>query len=149
MTIMDTPMTGSRTFASLAPVLLARKGGARPATRAGLDDFANDQDAGELDQRLFEAPEIKRQQERLLHSIADANDRAAAKVTQLHPVSDRRRAAFTLRLDAERHLRLKLAATVAGTSAQALLTEALDAMLADMPEIESLAAQVRRGPDQS
>ena len=58
--------------------------------------------------------------------------------------SDSRRAAFTLRLDQERHLKLRLACTVRGRSAQQLVTDALDGLLAQMPEIDSLAAQVLR-----
>ncbi|MEM7780052.1 MAG: hypothetical protein AAF697_06655 [Pseudomonadota bacterium] len=50
-----------------------------------------------------------------------------------------RRAAFTLRLDADRHLKLRLAATMNGVSAQALVTEALDAMLADIDDLEAIA----------
>ena len=53
-----------------------------------------------------------------------------------------RRAAFTLRLDAQRHLKLRLASTVKNRSAQQLVTEALDTFLAQIPEIEALAAQV-------
>jgi predicted RNA-binding Zn ribbon-like protein len=55
-----------------------------------------------------------------------------------------RRAAFTLRLDAKRHLKLRLASTVRNRSAQQLVTEALDRFLNDIPEIEALAAQVQR-----
>ncbi|QSB44396.1 hypothetical protein IDJ81_13985 [Tsuneonella flava] len=54
-----------------------------------------------------------------------------------------KRVAFTLRLDAERHLKLKLASTINNCSAQQLVTEALDALIAKMPEIETLAAQVK------
>jgi hypothetical protein len=55
-----------------------------------------------------------------------------------------RRAAFTLRLDAKRHLKLRLASTVRNRSAQQLVTEALDRFLNDIPEIEALAKQVQR-----
>jgi hypothetical protein len=55
-----------------------------------------------------------------------------------------RRAAFTLRLDAKRHLKLRLASTVRNRSAQQLVTEALDRFLNDIPEVEALAAQVQR-----
>jgi len=55
-----------------------------------------------------------------------------------------RRAAFTLRLDAKRHLKLRLASTVRNRSAQQLVTEALDRFLRDIPEIELLARQVQR-----
>jgi len=50
-----------------------------------------------------------------------------------------RKAAFTLRLDAERHLRLRLATAVTGQSAQQIVTSALDALLATLPEVEALA----------
>lgn len=52
------------------------------------------------------------------------------------------RAAFTLRLDADRRLRLRLAAAIAGRSAQQLVTEAIDAMLDDMAELEPLASRI-------
>ncbi len=55
-----------------------------------------------------------------------------------------KRAAFTLRLDAERHLKLRLASAIGGRSAQQIVTAALDAFLGDMPEIATLAAQVQR-----
>ena len=55
-----------------------------------------------------------------------------------------RRAAFTLRLDPERHLKLRLAATMRGVSAQALVTDALDAMLAEFEELNVIAARLQR-----
>lgn len=51
-------------------------------------------------------------------------------------------AAFTLRLDAERHLRLRLASAVSNHSAQQLMTQALDAFLHDWTEVDALAAQL-------
>lgn len=64
--------------------------------------------------------------------------------TETEADTDGRRAAFTLRLDAKRHLKLRLASTVRNRSAQQLVTEALDRFLRDIPEIELLARQVRR-----
>ncbi|WP_066717227.1 hypothetical protein [Sphingomonas pituitosa] len=52
------------------------------------------------------------------------------------------RAAFTLRLDAERRLRLRLAAAVTGRSAQQLVTDAIDMMLDDMAELEPLVRRI-------
>ena len=69
----------------------------------------------------------------------------AKPVVRKSAAAQGKRAAFTLRLDQERHLMLRLACTVRGRSAQQLVTEALDALLADMPEIASLAAQVQHG----
>jgi hypothetical protein len=54
------------------------------------------------------------------------------------------KAAFTLRLDQDRHLKLRLACAVSGTSAQLLVTRALDELLASMPELEAMAS---RAPD--
>jgi hypothetical protein len=53
-------------------------------------------------------------------------------------------AAFTLRLNADRHLRLRLAAACRHRSAQALVTEALDAFLSSCTEIEPLIGQLGR-----
>lgn len=55
------------------------------------------------------------------------------------------KAAFTLRLDPDRHLRLRLASAVAGRSSQQLLVEALDAFLDSQPQVETLARQVPAG----
>lgn len=52
------------------------------------------------------------------------------------------KAAFTLRLDADRHLKLRLACAVNNKSAQMLVTEALDVLLDNMPEIAQLAARL-------
>jgi hypothetical protein len=79
----------------------------------------------------------------------EAVDREVAKPEKIAAESrvsaaTRRRAAFTLRLDAKRHLKLRLASTVRNRSAQQLVTEALDRFLDAIPEIEALAAQVQR-----
>lgn len=82
---------------------------------------------------------------------------AAAPVTRAAPAPARRgaprarsapgsknKAAFTLRLDRERHLKLRLACAVDGRSAQQLVTDALDHMLERMPELDGLAAKAKR-----
>jgi hypothetical protein len=53
------------------------------------------------------------------------------------------KAAFTLRLDPDRHLKLRLACAVNGRSAQQLVTDALDQLLEHMPELESMAAKAK------
>ncbi|MBV7264989.1 type II toxin-antitoxin system HicB family antitoxin [Erythrobacter ani] len=58
-------------------------------------------------------------------------------------VKSGKRAAFTLRLDAERHLKLRLASTMQGISAQALVTEALDTMLEQFSELDALAERMK------
>jgi predicted HicB family RNase H-like nuclease len=55
-----------------------------------------------------------------------------------------RRAAFTLRLDTDRHLKLRLASTMQGVSAQSLVTEALDALLENIDDLDALVARMKR-----
>ena len=52
------------------------------------------------------------------------------------------RAAFTLRLDAERHLKLRLACAVTHRSAQQLVSEALESVLGSLPGIDDIAGKV-------
>ncbi|TGX46567.1 hypothetical protein E5A74_02875 [Sphingomonas naasensis] len=56
--------------------------------------------------------------------------------------SKKAKAAFTLRLDHDRHLRLRLASAVTGRSAQQLVTEALDQYLESLEGIDALASQI-------
>jgi hypothetical protein len=53
------------------------------------------------------------------------------------------KAAFTLRLDSARHLKLRLACAVNGRSAQQIVTDALDQLLAAMPELDAMAAKAK------
>lgn len=64
------------------------------------------------------------------------------KRAQRAAVAAGRKAAFTLRLDADRHLRLRLACAVTGRSAQQIVSGALDALLDTIPEVEALAERV-------
>ena len=54
------------------------------------------------------------------------------------------KAAFTLRLDPERHLRLRLACAISSRSAQMLVTQSLDDLLASVPELEAMAEKAKR-----
>jgi len=54
----------------------------------------------------------------------------------------RDKAAFTLRLDPDRHFRLRLACALTGRSAQQIVTGALDEILKTFPEIDALAHQL-------
>jgi len=193
-------MSEPKTFASLGPTLLARKGGAKPAMRPqlapltgaagaqaaqalvpdldeledlGWNDMGQDDDEAhdpilheaqifaltpapanaeaEAQSRVVDAaaraemaasggePDVLRQRRNVVTSIGGSGRES----TRRQPV-DSRRAAFTLRLDAKRHLKLRLASTVKNRSAQQLVTAALDKYLAEIPEIEALAAQVTR-----
>jgi len=74
--------------------------------------------------------------------VAEAALRRASRV-RAAPGS-KGKAAFTLRLDPERHLKLRLACAVDGRSAQQLVTDALDQLLERMPELDGLAAKAKR-----
>lgn len=54
------------------------------------------------------------------------------------------KAAFTLRLDPARHLKLRLACAVGGRSAQQLVTDALDQLLGRIPELDAMAEKAKR-----
>jgi predicted RNA-binding Zn ribbon-like protein len=89
-----------------------------------------------------EAP-VRRQQQTVV-DIFHNDDDIEHTVEPKDGTDAGRRAAFTLRLDAKRHLKLRLASTVKNRSAQQLVTQALDKFLSEIPEIEALAAQVTR-----
>ena len=163
-------VTEPRTFASLTPTLLARKGTAKPAMRPqlqamphyadalahdagedlGWNDMGHEHDEDQAEDQHESAevvainpaaavaparvPHIVRQQAELPKRVEAPLRRSA--------LDDGRRAAFTLRVDAERHLKLRLACTLRNRSAQQVVTEALDKLLADLPEVTSLAEQV-------
>jgi len=84
--------------------------------------------------------------------VIEAVPAPAPEAAVVLPVSrvkagSQRKAAFTLRLDGERHLRLRLACAVRHRSAQAIVTEALDEFLKSMPELEDVARSVAQGRD--
>jgi len=58
-------------------------------------------------------------------------------------VGSKPKAAFTLRLDPDRHLKLRLACAVDGRSAQQIVTDALDQMLERMPELDAMASKAK------
>ncbi|MGH6652542.1 MAG: hypothetical protein ACREB7_15570 [Sphingopyxis sp.] len=116
-------------------------------------DYAEDwlgQDAEEGEEEPFVPviPEIVRQQESLSDRVA-----AVARKVEQRPVEPkaprapralraRDKAAFTLRLDAERHLRLRLASAVTNRSSQVILTDLLDEFLSTLPEIDAMASRL-------
>jgi hypothetical protein len=85
-----------------------------------------------------EVPEVMRQIEQIAWRINQA-------VVPHKPAAlEGRRAAFTLRLDNERHFRLKMAGVVLNRSAQVLVTEALDKYLSEIPEIAQLHGSAKK-----
>ena len=101
------------------------------------DPLAYDEDE---DAEFVPEPEVVRQQ----RAVVQAVSKPARERDRRNAIDAGRRAAFTLRLDAKRHLKLRLASTVKNRSAQQLVTAALDKYLSEIPEVEALAAQVKR-----
>jgi hypothetical protein len=155
-------MSKTKSLASLTPTLLARKGSAKPAMRPqfqpvqdaaarqlddlGFNDMGHDVVLGEvveLKPGLAGRPAGKREVRRLQDQIASRISKQALRgKPRRSALAEGRSAAFTLRLDADRHLELRQASALAGRSAQQLLTEALDKMINDLPEVADLAARV-------
>lgn len=152
-------------LASLSAGLLARKGDARPAmTRAYvpmtsiaalpvavqqdivreevLDDLGWNDLGGNLPDPspASPAPVVRQQQARIAKSFAGG----AKKGDRAQVAPRKTTAAFTLRLDPERHLRLRLASAITHRSAQQIVTQALDAWLERQPGFDRLAVQTRK-----
>lgn len=70
---------------------------------------------------------------------------AVVSLPRERSVSGGKKAAFTLRLDTDRHLRLRLACAVTNRSAQQIVTEALDEFLASLPALDTIARQAAAG----
>jgi hypothetical protein len=163
-------MTGNGGFASLTSSLLARKGAARPAMRASLGTSLEDLGWNDMGEEAVSAPapavsQPLKYQETIAEEFGAVPEpieavaptavakpsavirpiRAASRVTRTpqpkaQPAEGK--VAFTLRLDGERHLRLRLATAVTGRSAQKIVMDALDSFLVAHPEFEELAGRV-------
>ena len=157
-------MNEPKTFASLSPGLLARKGAAKPAMRPQLqpmqqfheatarqiDIDTNYNDFGDEHEPVHEAEVVELRasaQSGQAPQVVLQQQEIAARVNRSSKprqsaLSQGRNAAFTLRLDADRHLKLRLACTLASRSAQQLVTEALDSFVANLPDVAELAARL-------
>lgn len=146
----------AKPFASLSSSLLARKGQAKPAMRPqGFNGFgAPQEDLGWNDMGFntpspapADAPPVVHQREELAaHFAPPAPEKRVAKARTPRTTAslNGHKAAFTLRLDEERHLRLRLASALQRRSSQRLVTEALDALLNSMPGLDEMVAKAGR-----
>ena len=155
-------MSEPKPLASLSSTLLARKGQAKPAMRpqgfagfgmtaatAAHDDLGwNDMGIEQVQQSADIVPIhaavetevaapafVHRQQEEIARELAPA----ARNLVRAAPGS-KGKAAFTLRLDPERHLQLRLVCAVQHRSAQQVVIAALDAFLSTQPDTANLVA---------
>jgi hypothetical protein len=95
-------------------------------------------------------PEVVRQQAALQDHVRTVDQSAnTATAAPVRARSPRRHAgakgtfAFTLRLDPDRHMKLRLASALKNVSAQNMLTQAVDQLLAAMPGLDAVAEQAR------
>ncbi len=152
----ENPIAEPRGVASLTASLLARRGAAHPAMRraplgpiasvAPVNDDLGWNDMGEESVEEIAAVEpvspISQQLAVLAERInARIVDKPKSKSRPATLTGTGRKAAFTLRIDPERHLRLRLLSAVSNRSAQQLLTEALDALIVRNDELNRLADQ--------
>jgi len=91
---------------------------------------------------VAEAPAPVAPRPRVAPKTAKAPKAAVSAPKGVAKPGEGRKAAFTLRLDAERHLRLRLACAVQNRSAQLLVTDALDQWLDSLPDVARLAASL-------
>ena len=90
-------------------------------------------------------PQQEKRRPKALASLDSKEDAKSLLVAQ-RPVTRRtdaeRKVAFTLRLTGERHLRLRLLSALSNSSAQQLLVEALDSIISENEQLQSLASQI-------
>jgi hypothetical protein len=86
-------------------------------------------------------PARKMKREPVLRHVPEVPEGTLARVVR-EVASKKAKAAFTLRLDQERHLKLRLASAITGRSAQQLVTQALDQVLESLEGIDALAGQI-------
>lgn len=90
-------------------------------------------------------PEVLRRLESLVDVLSVPAPAASAHRRERGTaLKEGRKAAFTLRLDASRHLRLRLACTIDNRSAQQIVVEALDRFLEAKPGLDDLARRALR-----
>jgi hypothetical protein len=145
--------------------LLAAKGGARPAIRPQFQPLRTgnslarklDEDLGwdihdgedTVDAEVAAAPEddfapatnVRFIRRDLALSLTPVAASAPAEAKPARPrrraFDQNRKAAFTLRIDAERHAGLRLACAAANRSAQSVLTEVLDRLISEISAADS------------
>lgn len=119
------------------PVLRAREVLQDEFTPMGDDMDYDDPVEAELDDP---APVLEQIQQAKRRKANDADMRVSLAAAIKAP--SKAKAAFTLRLDGDRHLRLRLASALRHQSAQMLVTAALDAFLRAIPELDEMAARL-------
>jgi hypothetical protein len=150
----------SRPSVTPSSSLLARKGMARPAMRSaepgaqagtqagdsgddlGWNDMGCSVDTPAVPAVLVERAALKIGIETRSSAVNPVSVDASGTGRKSAVKSKGARVAFTLRLDADRRSRLRVASAATGCSAQALVTQALDAFLQSFPEVDARVARL-------
>jgi hypothetical protein len=117
------------------------------ADRFGAPDGGDETEEFDETAEIFERDAPEAVAEPMPAPVVPARATPASRARVVKPRAapgSKAKAAFTLRLDPARHLKLRLACAVTGRSAQQLVTDALDALLAGMPELEAMAEKANR-----
>ena len=118
---------------------------AHPSRRAAANEDHLDADRGpDADQQQHLKSRVATAAENTALIKTRPAKRTKKGVAQESGPTKGRRAAFTLRLDTDRHLKLRLAATMQGVSAQSLVTQALDTMFDDIEALDTLVERMKR-----
>ena len=133
---------------SVHPTGLTPVGSPVHSQQAEIADRLNVDDSDEESDETAE-PYVPEAQSESLPVVAPVAVHAAESAPRRAPrpraaPGSKAKAAFTLRLDSERHLKLRLACAVGGRSAQQIVTDALDQLLAAIPELDTLATKAKR-----
>lgn len=89
-------------------------------------------------------PPVVAQQQALATHFGDTGEKTSGDDKSGLRAVRGRKVAFTLRLDEDRHLRLRLASATSGCSSQRLVTEALDRFLATLADVDVLTNALGR-----
>jgi predicted HicB family RNase H-like nuclease len=112
-----------------------------PFEQAELPEEALAHPVEQVQSPVVAPPPVVEQQRALRESFAEGEVVELPR-RRAAPANLKAKAAFTLRLDPERHLKLRLASAVTRLSAQQLVTGALDDFLNSLPELEAMADRV-------
>lgn len=128
--------------ASLVPSLLARKGGARPAMRLQLKPLQQCESGHpeELDDLGWNDMGYTEDAPAPMSAVLVCEAPPKARTDSVCP----RRVAVSLKVDAQRHLQLRLASMITHRSAQQLVIEALDRLLDEVPGLNTMLLRLNR-----
>jgi hypothetical protein len=140
--VLSVAAVQAKPAASLVPSLLARKGGARPAMRLQLKPLQQCESGHpeELDDLGWNDMGYTEEAPAPLPPVVRRRAEPSVRPKPQCP----RRVAVSLKVDAQRHLQLRLASMVTQRSAQQLVMQALDRLLDEVPGLNTMLLRLNR-----